>query len=374
MPQEVLGDLQAQAAANDVGGAKLLELMDEYGLDDLASLSETIIDRSEQALRAAVERLPDGEYVHDVQMDGRGDELLTIRATVTVAGSDISVDFAGSSPQVDYGVNGTLNVAFGWAAHAIKSTLVPTLPNNEGFFRPISVDAPEGSIVNARFPAPTSGRHMLFMYLSGAVFGALAQIVPETVVADSGIITIPSLHGRTDDGAEFAYWFMTNNGMGATAAADGYSGTSCPASVPTPSVEIMENVSPLFVERREFVPDSGGPGRHRGGLAQEIVFRVRTRHRALLSCMFERIHSPAQGTRGGDAGAPGYVLLNGAPIDAKGQVWLEATDRIAVSGGGGGGYGVRGERDADAVRSDVADGLVSADAAAEVYGVGEVQA
>ena len=371
MPQEVLGDLQAQAAANDVGGAKLLELLDEYGLDDLVSLSETIIERSEQALRAAVERLPDGVYVHEVQMDGRGDELLAIRAAVTVDGSEIAVDFAGSSPQVDYGVNGTLNVAYGWAAHAIKSALVPSLPNNEGFFRPISVDAPAGSIVNARFPAPTSGRHMLFMYLSGAVFGALAQVVPETVVADSGIITIPSLHGRAADGSEFAYWFMTNNGMGATSAADGYSGTSCPASVPTPSVEIMESVSPVFIERREFVTDSGGPGRLRGGLAQEIVFSVRVPERALLSCMFERVHSPAQGTRGGGAGARGYVLLNGEPIDAKGQVWLRPGDRVAVSGGGGGGYGSCAERDPDAVRRDVADGLVTPASARAVYGIGE---
>jgi len=194
-------------------------------------------------------------------------------------------------------------------------------------------------------------------------------VVPQRVIADSGIISIPSIQGVNQQGQEFAYWFLMNNGMGATASQDGYSGTSCPASVPSPSVEIVENVSPIFFERLEFVTDSGGPGTLRGGLAQDVSFRVRTQEPVLLSCMFERIHSPAHGYLGGWDGKVGYATMNGEPIDPHGRHMMASGDLLSVSCGGGGGFYPPSEREPKRVLEDVVNELVSEEQAREVYRV-----
>lgn len=368
MPAQVLGDFQAQVGANEIGGEKLLALMDEYGLDSLDEISEEIIARSERAIRAAIHVLPDGTYRHSVTMDGV-DHPLHIHVALTVRGDELITDFTGSSPQIDRGFNGVWNVTFGWTAHAIKSALVPEIPNNDGLFRPLNMIAPEGTIVNARFPAPTAARHLLYMFLSAAVFGALAKVVPERVTAASGVLVLPSVHGKTPEGLPFEYWFLVNTGMGATPRQDGYSGTSWPANVAGPSVEIIENVSPVHILSKRFVPDSGGPGRFRGGCDQEVRFKIRGARPATLACMMDRVRYPADGHFGGGHGALGGVVLNGAAVDAKGTYTMGADDVVVVSGGGGGGFFAPWERDEAAVLRDVVNGLVSVERAKHDYGV-----
>jgi N-methylhydantoinase B len=368
MPAQVLGDFQAQVAANEVGGAKMLELLAEYGLDNLGEISREITDRSEQAMRTAIRALRDGTYTHSVKMDGV-DEPLSINVSLSVKGDEIVVDFTGSSPQIARGFNGVWNVTYGWTAHAIKSALVPDIPNNDGLFRPLHVVAPEGSIVNARFPAPTAARHLLYMFLSAAVFGALARIVPERVTAESGVLALPSIHGTTDDGLPFEYWFLVNTGMGATPRQDGYSGTSWPANVAGPSVEIVENVSRVQVLSKRFVKDSGGAGRYRGGCDQEVRFRVRSAQTTSLACMMDRAKFPAAGQFGGKAGALGGVFLNDTPVDTKGTYDIGPEDIVTVTGGGGGGFFPPWERSESAVMTDVKNELISAESAERDYGV-----
>jgi N-methylhydantoinase B len=368
MPAQVLGDFQAQVAANEVGGAKMLELLAEYGLDSLEEISREITDRSEQAMRAAIKALPDGSHTHAVKMDGV-DQPITINACLTVDGDEIVVDFTGSSPQIARGFNGVWNVTYGWTAHAIKSALVPEIPNNDGLFRPLRVIAPEGTIVNARFPAPTAARHLLYMFLSAAVFGALSRIVPERVTAESGVLALPSIHSTTDDGLPFEYWFLVNTGMGATPLQDGSSGTSWPANVAGPSVEIVENVSPVQVLSKRFVKDSGGPGRYRGGCDQEVRFRVRSGRETTLACMIDRAKFPAAGQFGGGAGGLGGVLLNDKPVATKGTYAIGPDDVVTVSGGGGGGFFPAWERSESSVIADVENELISAKAAEHDYGV-----
>src|SRR4029079_2428269 len=149
-------------------------------------------------------------------------------------------------------------------AHAVKCALAPRIPNNEGLFRPISVTAPDGCLVNARYPAPTAARHVLHFFISAAAFGALAQIVPTPagIIADSGAGMIHSLSGRDARGVPYEFWFMFSHGMGATPEHDGYSGTCAPNNVASTSLEIIENRTPVFFLSKELVPDSGGPAKH----------------------------------------------------------------------------------------------------------------
>ncbi|MBI4320809.1 MAG: hydantoinase B/oxoprolinase family protein [Chloroflexi bacterium] len=365
---QVIGDLLAQTSANEVGALKILEFIREYSLSDLRGIAREVISLSEKAVRNAISRLPAGTYAQEVYMDGF-EEPLRIAVALSVDGSEIIADFAGTAKQVPYGINCPLNVSYGYTAHAIKSAMVPEVPNNEGFFRPIKVCAPAGSLLNPLHPAPVMARHLLYTFVSAAVFGALAKVIPDRVIAESGNYVLPSIMGTDDRGQPFAYWFATRCGMGARPGLDGYSGTNYPASVGTVPIEIVEKVSPVFVLCKGFVPDSGGPGKHRGGCDQEITFRVRSDQPIVFSAMFERTRFPAQGYLGGREGGPSKVLVNGLPVASKGSVTLQPGDRVTASGGGGGGFYPPEERDPRDVLLDVECGLVSTVNAAKRYRV-----
>ncbi len=369
-PREVLGDIHAQVVGNEVGGRRLLEFMDEFGLEDLQEVSEEIISRSEAAMRRAIAGLPRGTYENEAYSDGL-DEPVVIRCAVTVGDEEITVDYSGSSPQSPYGINVVMNYTHAYTTYAIKCALTPDIPNNEGSFRPVKVKAPEGSILNARFPAAVAARHVVGHFLPSAVFGALAKIVPERVVAEgAGTIWLTQVRGIDRAGRRFIAVFFAAGGMGARPDRDGLSTTSFPSGLMGTPVEVIESGSPLIIREKIWREDSGGPGKYRGGLGQRITVHVETDRPYTVSTSMDRQRFPARGYAGGGCGAPARFLTgDDRAIDAKREVTLEPGTDFTLELPGGGGFFDPLERDPEAVLRDVVDGLVSRERAEEDYGV-----
>ncbi len=369
-PDLVEGDLMAQVGSNEVGGAKLLEFMDEADLSGLDALSDAILNTSETAMREAIGELPDGTYAHEIRMDGF-DEPIVVRIAVRVDGSDLSVDFSGTSAQCERGINVPFAYCVAYTTYPLKCAISPAVPNNEGSFRPIHISAPPGCILNCEFPAPVGGRHIIGHFLSTAVFGALSQAVPERVLADGAAnIWITQFTGKDAAGKSFTYVFFSSGGMGARPDKDGISATAFPSGIQGVPAEIIENVSPLLMEQRALVPDSGGPGRYRGGLGQEMVLSVRTSEPVIHSAMYDRTKFPALGYGGGKNGELGdFCLSDGSRPHPKAQYRLLPDQKVTLRLPGGGGFYSPLERDPELVRQDVRDGYVSVEAARAEYGV-----
>jgi N-methylhydantoinase B len=369
-PELVEGDLMAQVGGNEVGGAKLLEFMDEYGFTSLDSLSQAILTTSEQAMRQAIAELPQGTYRHEIHMDGF-DEPITVKIAVTVQGSDLFVDYSGTSPQCDRGINVPFAYCVAYTTYPLKCAISPHVPNNEGSFRPIHIGAPEGCILNCRFPAAVGGRHIIGHFLSTAVFGALARAIPDRVLADGAAnIWITQFTGKDQIGKDFTYVFFSSGGMGARPDKDGLSATAFPSGIQGVPAEIIENVSPLVMEQRALVLDSGGPGKHRGGLGQEMVLSVRTSEPVVHSAMYDRTKFPALGFAGGKNGGLGdFFLSEGTHPHPKAQYWLFPDQKVVLRLPGGGGFFSPLERDPELVQQDVLNGYVSLQAAHDEYGV-----
>jgi N-methylhydantoinase B len=369
-PELVEGDLMAQVGSNEVGGAKLLEFMDEYGFTSLDQLSQAILTTSEKAMRQAIAELPQGTYRHEIRMDGF-DEPITVKIAVTVQGADLFVDYTGTSPQCDRGINVPFAYCVAYTTYPLKCAISPHVPNNEGSFRPVHIGAPEGCILNCRFPAPVGGRHIIGHFLSTAVFGALAQAIPDRVLADGAAnIWITQFTGKDLAGKPFTYVFFSSGGMGARPDKDGISATAFPSGIQGVPAEIIENVSPLVMEKRELVPDSGGPGKYRGGLGQEMVLSVRTAESVVHSAMYDRTKFPALGFAGGKNGSLGdFFLSDGTHPHPKAQYRLPPDKTVTLRLPGGGGFFSPLERNPELVRQDVLNGYVSLQAAHDEYGV-----
>lgn len=369
MPEPVLGDMHAQIAANDVSAAKLSEFMEENGFESLTLLAQVLLEKSEDAMRAAIRKLPDGAYSHQVTVDGF-DEPLTIAVTLHIKDGEILADYAGSSPQVDRGINVVLNYTHAYTTYPLKAALCPALPNNDGSFRPIKVTAPEGCVMNAQFPSPVAGRHLIGHMAVPAIFGALAKIAPQLVNAESSSLGITQLNGMTSEGEVFVKNYFVTGGMGARPTLDGLSAKAFPTNIKNSPVEVTENTSPLFISRKELIPDSGGAGKFRGGLGQRFSMRIRSDRPAVLSCLYERTQFPAEGYAGGREGTVGGVILNGREhLHAKKKHTLKPGDEVTIEFAGGGGYYAPEERDPQLVLEDVRDGLVSIEQAFKIYKV-----
>ncbi|MCE2485899.1 MAG: hydantoinase B/oxoprolinase family protein [Desulfurellaceae bacterium] len=369
-PDLVEGDLMAQVGSNEVGGAKLLEFMDEADLSGLDALSDAILNTSETAMREAIGELPDGTYSHEIRMDGF-DEPIVVKIAVCIDGADLSVDFSGTSAQCERGINVPFAYCVAYTTYPLKCAISPAVPNNEGSFRPIHISAPPGCILNCEFPAPVGGRHIIGHFLSTAVFGALSQAVPDRVLADGAAnIWITQFTGKDAAGKSFTYVFFSSGGMGARPDKDGISATAFPSGIQGVPAEIIENVSPLLMEQRALVPDSGGPGRYRGGLGQEMVLSVRTSEPVIHSAMYDRTKFPALGYGGGKNGELGdFHLSDGSRPHPKAQYRLLPDQKVTLRLPGGGGFYSPLERDPELVRQDVRDGYVSVEAARAEYGV-----
>lgn len=369
-PELVEGDLMAQVGCNEVGREKLLEFMDEYRFTSLDSLSHAILTTSEKAMRDAIAELPQGTYQHEIHTDGF-DEPIVVKIAVTIKGSELFVDYAGTSLQCDRGINVPLAYCIAYTTYPLKCAVSPHVPNNEGSFRPIHISAPEGCILNCTFPAPVGGRHIIGHFLSTAVFGALARPIPSRVLADGAAnIWITQFSGKETSGKAFTYVFFSSGGMGARPDKDGISATAFPSGIQGVPAEIIENVSPLMMEKRELVPDSGGPGKFRGGLGQEMTLSVRTNEPVIHSAMYDRTKFPALGFAGGKNGGLGdFFLSDGAHPHPKAQYRLLPGQKVTLRLPGGAGFYSPQERDPELVRQDVRNGYVSLQAAREEYSV-----
>jgi len=367
-PFEVLGDVHAQVAGNQVGVDRLLEYLEDFGLEDLDELGGEIIGRSERALRDAIAELPDGEYEHTIHTDGL-DEPIQISCVVKIHGDEVTVDYAGSSDQVERGMNVVLNYTAAYTSYALKCTISPEVPHNEGSFRPVHVTAPEGSILNPRWPAAVAARHIVGHFLPHAVMGALVKIVPSRVIAEgAGNVWLTTVRGTGRD--RFITVFFAAGGMGARPTKDGLSCHSFPSGIATAPVEVIETTSPLVIRRKELRPDSGGPGKFRGGLGQTIEVEVRTDETFIVSSLSDRTKFAADGYLGGlQGGYGGFGTSLGTRPNPKLSLKLDPGTRFTLELPGGGGFWDPLERDPQAVAEDVAEGLVTPRAAARDYGV-----
>jgi N-methylhydantoinase B len=359
-PEQTMGDLWAQVVALDLMEERLHILMEQAGLDDLAALAAEIHARCEVAMRSAIAALPDGTYSSELQTDGLMDKPVTLKLSLTIEGDRIIADYTGTDAQVDRAINCALCYTYAMTMYGIKVCTSPNLPNNEGAWRSISIIAPEGCIVNPVFPASGGSRMLIGHYLPMLVFGCLGQIVPERVMAACGSpMWGMNQSGVNAQGKPYANMFFYNGGMGANMRGDGISCLSWPSNVSSTAIEITEHIAPLRVHYKRLRPDSGGPGRHRGGLGQEIAVESRSETPIAVSFLAERTIFPAFGIEGGKAGAPGVLRINGDKVDPKKQYVLSRGDTVILATPGGGGHGDPEQRNKMALESDIQAGYTS---------------
>jgi N-methylhydantoinase B len=365
-PEEVLGDVHSQVVGNQVGGRQLLSFLEEFDLADIETLSDVILERTERAMRERIAALPDGDYRYRSEIDGF-DSPVRIEVTVRVRGDELIVDYAGSSPAVGHGINVALNYTAGYTTYGVKCAISPDVPNNDGSFRPVTVTAPEGCILNAPYPCAIGGRHLVGHFLPSAVFGALANALPGRVIAPGAdALWDTQIFGEDPKtGRRFTYVWFSAGGTGALATKDGLSATAFPSGLAGVPAEVIEALSPVVVKRRELRHDSGSysPENMNGRSPCTASSRVWPRPPR---------NSPAPpGLHGGEPGGAGTLTTNRPEIELrpKARVPLPAGTEITLGLPGGGGYGPPWRRDPARVLEDVRDGYVSLERARSEYGV-----
>jgi N-methylhydantoinase B len=303
--------------------------------------------------------MPAGIYTASFDSDPVGGVGFHLQLAITVTVDSIVVDFAGSSPQVPFGINACLAYARAYAIYGLKCLLAPELPLNEGAVRPILVVAPEGSIVNSRFPAAGTARHLVGMHIPALIFEALADAMPTAVTGECGapppILSISGV--EVEGGALFGAWLEVHSGFGGRASADGGSVLGFPANTQMASIEMTEATSPLLFKCRELLPDSAGEGRFRGGLGQRVAVESLA-HRAYAAILLEP--NAPRGVHGGRSGTGARALLGDVEIDDYSvPIELKPGEVLTIESAGGGGYGDPITRPADAMRRDTEDGYIS---------------
>jgi N-methylhydantoinase B len=359
-PDQTLGDIWAQVSANELMERRVLGLLADYRLDSLEPLADELFARAEGAMRRAIAAVPDGTYRYAFETDGV-DAPLTFQIALTVAGDEVIADYAGTSPSQPRAINCVLAYTYAMTAYAIRCALLPALPNSEGMYRPVRVEAPEGCLLNPRFPAAVVSRAVTGHYVPVLVLGALHQVIPDRVMAAPGspLWAVTQSGVRAADGRPYTTVLFFNGGLGATPVKDGESALSWPSNISSTPVEVAERNSPLFFHHKRLRAGSGGDGRFRGGLGQDILIESESATPILVSFMAERTRFAAPGLDGAAAGGLGDVRINGRRVDNRRQHVLQAGDRVLVRTPGGGGYGPAAERAPDAAERDAALGYVT---------------
>ncbi len=370
----VLGDIQAQVGSNHVGAQRLLAFMEEYGLTSLEPLAAELQRRTETAMRAAIRALPDGVYRSDVEIDGP-EGPMRLPCAVIVEGDELTVDWEGAPPALPVGgVNCTYTYTAAHTVYALKSILTPHIPSNAGCFRPLHVRAPEGSILNCAYPAAVNQRTMTGWFCGPAVLRALAPVLPDRVQAFTGLPVSISAYGRDRNGRPFNDHIMFGGGQGGSRHGDGRPALMYPTSAGNVPVEMFEQRTPLLVERKELIPDSGGAGHHRGGLGQRM--RLRKLYDdglpVLVNVLPHGRASPVSGLLGGQAGSGASLVIEDATTsDENGMSPLvelrDVRGTITVQAAGGSGLGDPGSRPRTLLRQDLEEGYVT-DAGHGAYG------
>ena len=381
-PRDMEGDFYAMMTCNDDGARRLVAMLEEFGLDDIEEVGDYIIEQSQNSIVAAIQALPNGSYRHETELDGF-DEPIRICANLTVDDGAIHIDYAGSSPASPFGINVVHNFTLAYTAFGVNCIVGPNIPCNAGSLAPITVSAPEGSILNAQRPMPVSARHVVGQMLPDVVFGCLAQIVPKRVPAEgAGAMWNPMIRGGVTavDPAvaasapklsrDYDVILFNTGGTGGRPTMDGLSTTAFPSGVRTPPVEAVETSFPVIVWRKEYRERSAGAGRNRGGFGQVLEIGGEDGTPFSVAAMFDRTWRAPEGRFGGTDGAAGTVsLASGGKLASKGRQSIPYGDRLVLELPGGGGYGDAWTRAPKLVAADVADGLITAEDARRQYGV-----
>jgi N-methylhydantoinase B len=373
-PVETVGDVYSLMNCNDVGCARLLEMMDEFGLEELDELADHIIDTSRQAVQASIAELPKGTWHASLIIDGQG-EPVELKAALTVSEDRIHVDYSGSAGMTKNNFNVPFCYTLAYTSYALGCIIARDIPNNAGSLEPRTVSAPAGSIVNAIKPAAVVSRHLIGLMLPDLVFGCLRQAIPERVPAEgSGVLWIIGASGPKSSpprfGEDFIVSVVTTGGMGALPFRDGLSATGFPSGVRGGPIEVFESMSTVIVWRKEYRQDSGGAGRMRGGLGQVIEMENGIDEPFFFNCAFERVKFAPRGFESGLDGAAGYVgLKSGSRLPSKGRHFIPSGERVLIMSPGGGGIGDPLARDRALIEGDLRCELISAATARDVYGL-----
>jgi len=373
LPIDSEGDVYSLAACNDVGCERLVEMMDEFEIEDLDTLGGHIIDHSRAAVLEEIRKLPKGTWHNSMTVDGY-EAPITLKAALTISDDGIHVDFDGTSPPSRRGINVPHAYTTAYTSFGLGCVVASQIPNNTGSLEPLVIHAPDGTILNAKKPAPVSSRHVIGQMLPDVVFGCLRQVVPDRVPAEGtsclwNITVRGDTQSETDGNFGFSASLTTNGGTGARPDKDGLSATAYPSGVRGTPVEIAETQTPLIFWRKEFRPDSGGAGVTRGGLGQAIEIENGDGQTFGILAMFDRVANPPRGRDGGMNGGAGYVGLgSGRPLNSKGYQEIPAGDRLVVMTPGGAGIGWPTERDRARVARDLADELIGRETAEKIYG------
>ncbi|MCC6888718.1 MAG: hydantoinase B/oxoprolinase family protein [Hyphomicrobiales bacterium] len=374
-PDRLEGDVYALVASNDAGAGRLLRMMEEYGIESLDGLSEHILTVSDASMRDAIRKLPSGSWSHAMRIDGF-DEPIDFKATLTIDRETIHIDFSGTSGVSRYGINCPLCYTEAYTSFGVKCLVAPRLSNNAAVLSRIKVTAPDNCIVNAPFPAPVTARAVIGQMLPDLVFGCFDQAMPGQVPAEgtgaSWTMRLGAGPGIAGDSATkpFMSQSFQSGGMGANPRLDGLAATAFPSGVKCIAIEVTESLAPIVVWKKELRADSGGAGRHRGGLGQVMEIGSRDDAPFAIFARFQRINYPARGRRGGSNGAPGAIgLTSGGEIDSRGTPVIPAGDRVILEMPGGGGLGDPAERDPTAVIEDLRNGYISKESALRLYKV-----
>ena len=378
IPRMTLGDLAAQVAATTVAERELRALADRYGVEGLARLMTGLVDHTERLVRQEIASWPDGTATFTDHLDSDGIERrdVQITATVTIVGDELVADLRDCAPMVAGALNSTRSFIQACVYQAVRAALETELPNTSGAFRPIRVLTTPGTVAEVVMPGASSMRGVTGFRALDAVQGALAQLVPHRVgAAGEGGNTLAVFGAdRPDGGGRFVYYELVVGTWGGTPQADGNDGLTNPASLAANiPVEVAESEFPILVERYGLVPDSGGAGLNRGGLAVERVWRCLTPATSLIVRSDRAVHPP-YGLRGGRPGAvSGNALVrpdgSRERLPSMFSTTIEAGEVYEHRTAGGGGWGDPLLREPERVLEDVLDGKVSVDAALAEYGV-----
>ena len=371
------GDFFSLAACNETGLRRLQEMMNEFELDEIDSLSDLILERSATAMLEEIQKLPFGTYRHSMRIDGYENEVDLV-AAMTIGSNGIDVDFTGTSVVSEYGINVPLPYTQAYASFGVRCLVGPMVPNNAGSLGPVTVNAPLGSILNAPPPCAVAARHAIGQMLPDVMLGCLDQAIPNRAPAEGTSclwnFVLYGGHGISGGGfsnaTPFTVTMFHNGGTGARPDKDGLSATSYPSGVRNTPVEINESIAPVRVWRKEYRTDSGGAGRFRGGLGQVMEISNAEGAPFALSSMFDRVDHAPRGRAGGSAGSCGRVSLkSGKLVPPKGRTPIPGNERLVLEMPGGGGHGSPIERDTDLIEIDLRDGLVTRESAERMYGV-----
>ncbi|BBK40706.1 hydantoinase B/oxoprolinase [Allostella vacuolata] len=376
VPDRVLGDLHAQHAACQVGAREIGRMIQRYGGAGFSGYLDALLDYAERMTREEIRTWPDGTYrfTDHIDSDGLSDAPVPLSVAITVAGDQLTVDWAGSSPQVRAAINSTLSYTKSNTFLSVRCALKGDIPNNAGVFRAITVTAPEGSVLNPQPPAAVAARALTGYRVMDTMFGALAQIVPDVMpAAGEGGNTVVCIAGRKPDRSPFIVVDMISGCWGGRPDQDGIEAITNPSqNLSNAPVEVMERTHPVRIESYALVPDSCGAGRWRGGLGLERSYRLLA-DEAVLQLRADRVLYAPYGLDGGGTGGPaGNWLGEGAARRAlPGKVTMEMRrgEVLTHHQAGGGGHGDPFARDPERVAHDVWNGKVSVEFARTRHGV-----